>query len=466
MKTTSITRRALATVLIAELLCAIAFSCAALLHERHIRFRAFDVMLQGRSDSLLGAIQDAEDPQDNVAIDPTELSLPAGDVFAVYNQGGRLLGASPNAPALLIERGRDGLTDRAAAGREYRVLQREGLRIIDREESGGAGLRRPVTIVYGARTNHIWHEIFEAAGYSAIVSVTLLCATAALLFVQLRKILQPLGALAIAAEGVSTSSMHFEPPTEALQLRELQPLALALSTTMTRLREAFELQHRFVGDAAHELKTAVAVVRSTVQLLTLKPRSQAEYQEGLLRTLNDNSRVEELVSRMLMLAHLEERAADRVETVDLAKISQSVLTALQSFSEIHGVLLESTLHSDVIVRLAGDRGRVLVSNLVVNAVQHSRRGSTVHVGVQRAATSLGAAAVLTVQETGTGISEDALGHVFERFYREDISRSRATGGAGLGLAICHAIVEAADGTIDLQSKRGEGTRVTVSFSLG
>ena len=465
MKTTSITRQSLSTVLIAELLCAFAFSCVAVLHEHQIRFRAFDIMLQGRSDSLLGAIQDAEDPEDNVAIDPTELNLPTGDIFAVYNQGGRLLGTSSNAPAQLIERGREGFTSRDFEGHGYRVLQRDGLRIIDREESGGVGLRRPVTIVYGARTNRIWREVFEAATYSVIVSFVLLCVTAALLFVQLRRILQPLETLAIAAEGVSTSSISFEPPTEALHLRELQPLASALSATMTRLREAFDSQHRFIGDATHELKTAVAVVRSTIQLLTLKPRSEADYREGLLRILDDNSRVEELVSRMLMLARLEERAADPVVTVNLAEVAGLVLAGLQSLAEIHGVLLESALHPDVPVRLASDRGRVLVSNLVVNAVQHSQRGSTVRLSVQRDATIRGRTAILTVQDTGTGISDDALPHVFKRFYREDISRSRETGGAGLGLAICHAIVEAAGGEIKLQSRPGEGTKVTVFFSL-
>ncbi len=466
MKNVSITRQALATVFIAELLCAVAFSCVAVLHERHIRFRAFDVMLQGRSDSLLGAIQDAEDPDDNVAVDATELSLPAGDVFAVYNKGGRLLGTSPNAPVPLIARSERGFTNREFNGHGYRMLQREALRIIDREETGGAGLRRPVTIVYGARTSQVWHEIFEAAEFSAAVSAILLCLTAALLFVRLRRILKPLTALAFAAGEVSTSSMYFEAPAEALHLRELQPLAGALSATMTRLREAFESQHRFIGDATHELKTAVAVVRSTIQLLTLKPRSQAEYHEGLLRTLQDNSRVEELVSRMLMLARLEERAADSVDIVNLDEVAQSVITGLQSFAEVQGVLLQQTLRANVPVRLARERARVLVSNLAVNAIQHSRRGSTVHIEVRSDKTSRGIEAVLTVQDAGAGISSQALPHVFERFYREDVSRSRGTGGAGLGLAICHAIVEAADGAIDLQSRPGEGTKVTVFFSLG
>ncbi len=462
MKTSSLTRQALATVLIAEMVCAAAFSCAAVLHEWHTRVRAFDIMLQGRSDSLLGAVQDAEDPEDNVAIDPTELSLPAADVFAVYNQGGRLLGASPNAPAQLIERGRDGFVNREYGGKGYRCFQREALRIIDREESGGAGLRRPVTIVYDARTNHIWHEVFEAAGFSAAVSLALLCITTALLLIGLRKIFQPLDALAIAAGGISTSSLVFEPPPEALRLRELEPLARALSATMARLREAFDAQHRFVGDATHELKTAVAVVRSTVQLLTLRPRSPEEYRDGLRRVLEDNSRVEELVSRMLMLARFEEPAEATAEAVDLSESARAVLAELESFAESHGVVLQAALTAHAPVRLEREKSQTLLANLVVNAVQHSSAGSSVRIGLRLEGLSP-RTAVLTVEDCGAGISPEALPHIFERFYREDTSRSRETGGAGLGLSICHAVVQSAGGAIKVESALGQGTRVTVSF---
>src|SRR5579875_3589080 len=104
MKNRSLARRAVATVIVVELLCAIAFAGTALWHERRTRLRAFDVMLQGRSDSLLGAVQDAEDPEDNVTIDPVELKVPAEDVYAVYNKGGRLVGTSPQAPEAVIAR--------------------------------------------------------------------------------------------------------------------------------------------------------------------------------------------------------------------------------------------------------------------------------------------------------------------------------------------------------------------------
>ena len=460
MKGTSLIQRVLLTVLCAELLCAVAFACVALVHEHHTRFRAFDVALQGRSDSLLGAVQDAEDPADNVFVDPVELSVPPNDVYAVYNEDGRLLGTSPHAPRVLIEKGQDGFSDRVAEGKTFRVLQRQALRIIDREESGGVGLRRPVTILYGTRTKHIWLEIVEAAGFYALVSLLLLCVTTAILFVLLRKVLAPINALAMAAGGISASSLQFEPPAEAMRIRELQPLVGALLAAMSRLREAFDKQHRFIGDATHELKTAIAVVRSTIQVLTLKERSTSEYHAGLARLLNDNSRVEELVSRMLLLARFEERATDTSVVVDLSEVIEAGVESLRSFAEAHGVSLVTAIAPNLRVRLTEERVEVLLSNLVVNAVQHSPIGGVVHVELQ-AAEIQQARVILTVKDNGTGIPQDAQPHLFERFYRADSSRSRNTGGVGLGLAICHAIVETADGTIKVESEPGEGTTVLV-----
>ena len=98
MKRSSLTRQLIGGVLLAELICAAVFSFVAVGHEMHGRRRAFDVMLRGRADSLLGAVQDAEDPDDNVVVDPTELVLPEQDVYAVLNPAGRVLGQSPVAP--------------------------------------------------------------------------------------------------------------------------------------------------------------------------------------------------------------------------------------------------------------------------------------------------------------------------------------------------------------------------------
>src|SRR3974390_214782 len=104
MKSNSLIRRAISAVLLMELLCAAAFVWTALWHERRIRLRALDVALEGRADSVIGAVQDAEDPEDTVKVDPAEFSPPSTDVYAVFSEAGQLVGASSNPPAEVISR--------------------------------------------------------------------------------------------------------------------------------------------------------------------------------------------------------------------------------------------------------------------------------------------------------------------------------------------------------------------------
>lgn len=460
----SLARRAITVVLVTELVCALAFSLTSLWHEGRTRVRAFDVMLQGRSDSLLGAIQDAEDPEDNVTIDPTELKLPAQDVYAVYNQGGRLLGTSPNAPAALTIRHGDGLRSVEAGGKRYRVRESEGLRIIDREETEGRGLRRPVTIVYASPTHHMWSEIVDAAGFYIGVSAALMCVTALILIFALRKLLSPLNELAIEAGTVEAHSADFDPPQSALRIMELRPLAEALSGTIRKLQQALHMQHRFLSDAAHELKTAVAIERSTIQLLTLRPRTPEEYSEGLSRVLQDNERLEQLVGRMLTLSRFEEQRVNSSDSVDLGQSAHKMAESVRHWIEARQVTLVLDLEENVKVALSEEAAETLISNLLMNAVQHSSTGSEVRLSV-RIASHSEKRATLQIADSGNGIATESLPHVFERFYREDRSRSRETGGAGLGLAICKSIVEGAGGEIDVDSAPGQGTTATATLKL-
>jgi signal transduction histidine kinase len=457
LKTRSVVRQTIAVILLAELFCVAAFTGTALVHEWQVRLRALDITLQGRSDSLLGAIQDAEDPDDNVTIDPHELFIPATDTYAVYNQGGRLLGASKDAPDELIKRNGDGYSTREVQRGSYRVLEREGMRIIDRPENDGVGLQRPVTILYAMRDDGLWREVLKGASFYIGLSAALILLSGTLMVILLRRAMRPLQELASAASAVSVRTLEFIPPDSALQLRELQPLATTLSATIERLRNSFDQQHRFVGDAAHELKTAIAVTRSSIQLMMLRPRAAPEYVEGLDALLQDNIREGDLVTRMLTLARVEERQNMVPGPIDIALIAEDAVRLLKNFAETHDVGLRAEIESPVMVRIAADALRVLVSNLVVNAVQYSPPGSSVEVGTMLR----GDSAVLLVRDHGAGIAAEALPHVFERFYREDSSRSRATGGAGLGLAICKSIVEGAGGTIGIESVLGGGTTITV-----
>lgn len=461
MKSYSIAHRLIATILLLELLAALSISGAAMLYERHVRFRSFDVMLRGRADSLLGAVQDADDAQDNVMLDGTEANLPAEDIYQVQDASGRILGHSPNwtGPDPSMPASKNGKFFRVSvAGKRYRALRIEGLRVVDPGDKGG-GIKRRVSIFYGSPIGRVWGEIWEAVRFYAITSLCLLAVSGLLIFWLLNRGLAPLRQLAAEAAGVSVDSWNFAPPERARMIKELAPLTVAMETVLTRLEHSFMQQRRFVGDAAHELKTAVAVLKSSLQLLTLKQRTAPEYERGIERCQLDCDRMEETVAKMLTLARVEANSGPVSVATDLTQILRQSAQQFESMAELKHLKILVLAEGPVMVEGEPEQLQLLCGNLLLNALQHSPAGSAIRAVVQQD----GASAVMAIEDDGEGIAAQDLPHVFERFYRGDPSRSRNTGGTGLGLAICKAIASRWQGTIDITSDLGVGTKVMVRF---
>ena len=455
MKPYSITHRLITTVLLVELVAAVSISGAAMLYERHVRFRSFDIMLRGRADSLLGAVQDAEDTADNVMLDGTEASLPQEDIYQVEDAGGRVLGHSQNWTGMPASP--TGKFFRfSAGGKHYRALRIEGLRVVDPGDKGG-GIPRRVTIFYGAPTERVWSEIWEAVAFYAATSLGLLAISGMLIFLLLNRGLAPLRELASEAAGVSVESWNFIPPERARMIRELAPLTAALETVLAGLERSFMRQRQFVGDAAHELKTAVAVLKSSLQLLTLKQRTALEYERGLERCQLDCERVEETVAKMLTLARAETNTTPSSAVADLDQCLRQAAQQFESIAELKRQQIFVMGDGPVMVEAEPEQLQLLCGNLLLNALQHSPAGFPVRAWV----TQDGTRAELAIEDDGEGIAPQDLPHVFDRFYRGDPSRSRKTGGTGLGLAICKAIASRWHGTIEITSDLGIGTRALV-----
>jgi signal transduction histidine kinase len=275
--------------------------------------------------------------------------------------------------------------------------------------------------------------------------------------------LAPLRDLAAAASVVSVDSWEFAPSEGARAIRELAPLTGALETVLHGLKRSFQQQHQFVSDAAHELKTAVAVAKSSVQLLTMRHRTAVEYEAGLERCQADCERMEEIVAKMLTLARVESQEESK-PTAHATRLLDCVYAAGEQLATVaQGKGMRLTLSGDdtAVVDMAAEQLQLLCSNLILNALQHSVDGSEV-----RAVVQIGRHSVeLRVEDDGSGIEPEMLPHVFDRFYRSDPSRSRKTGGTGLGLAICKAIATRARGNIEIASDLGQGTVVTVHFPV-
>lgn len=457
----SITWRLIAAVLAVEFAAAVLVIVLSWGYERHAHFRAFDVMLHGRADSVLGAVQDAEDAADNVMLDKADLHVPPDDLYEVYDERGRLLGRSPNWQGLgegFSTTAKDGFVRKVVNGRHYRLLREHGSRIVDPGEPGGGTLRH-VEVLYGVPTEHVWNAIWHSVSVYAVGSLLLLLVTGPLVAWVLHRGLAPLRELAALAGNVTAHAWEFEPPETARSTRELAPLTHALESVLQRLELAFVQQRTFVSDAAHELKTAVAVVKSSLQLLGLRPRTAAEYQAGLDRCLADTGRIEDLVAKMLTLARVENASATAAApaSCDAVQCLEETMREMETVAALRQVRVDKTAPESASVPLTAEDCQLVVSNLLLNALQHSPAGSQVQLNLS----VMSDAVELRVADHGEGIDPAQQPRVFDRFFRGDPSRSRATGGAGLGLAICRAVVEKAGGSIALASTPGQGTIVTV-----
>jgi len=471
----SIAFRLIVAVLTVELVSSILVIALSYGYERHMHFRVFDVMLHGRADSVLGAVQDADDPGDNVMLDQADLHLPDEDVYEVWDASGHLLGRSKNwqgeGPGVPTQPWGD-ISKLTIDGEHYRVLRIQGSRTVDPGEHGGGKVRQ-VTILYGAPTYHVWHSIRGAVEFYSAGSLVLLLVTGPLIAWLLHRGLLPLRQLAALASQVSVDSWQFSPPASARTTPELAPLTHALESVLQRLEQSFLQQRAFVSDAAHELKTAVAVIKSSLQLLNMKPRSAPEYKAGLERCLADSQRLEALVADMLALARAESAAhTDGPQpTADVTACIRQVIVQLETVASLRNVQVGfADPPNAVSVPLAATDCTHLLCNLLLNALQHSPPESSVEISLVVESVHPAPRATITIQDHGDGIPPEALPHVFDRFYRGDPSRTRNTGGTGLGLAIAKALANKAGGGITIASNANldlpdHGTTVTVSLPI-
>lgn len=349
------------------------------------------------------------------------------------------------------------------AGVEYRALCRSEVPILDREE-GQADRPSTLNVVYAASTVEMDNQVKSAGISIAVVSLILLGGTVGLALWGIRRGLLPLQELAQQASRVSAQNWAFHPSQQADQIAELRPLNEAMATMLDRLQKSFIQQREFLGNAAHELKTPVAILKSTLQSLLQKPRTTAEYEQRLGEALEDMERLEKLLHWMLRLARAEQWAHGTLHrnlgAIEIAPTCEEAIDALRGLAQERHALIQ--FQSDAAIRCNADPEdlELVWINLLENALRYSPEGTTVNVSVR--GNGNGRAQVV-VEDHGTGIPEEELAQVFERFHRGDPSRNRETGGFGLGLAIAKALVEAYGGTIRASSVVGKGTQMTVEL---
>lgn len=245
--------------------------------------------------------------------------------------------------------------------------------------------------------------------------------------------------------------------------RRAKQSAVVASASETAARASEARMRRFVADAGHELRTPLTSIRGFSELLQRQIISEPEAIVGTVGRIQAAAvRMTTLVEDLLLLARLDQRRPLRHDPVDLLDLVADVVTEFRITTPGHSVELAVNVDTAPAV-VSGDeiRLRQVVSNLLTNAGMHTPCGTRVTVAVDTTETT----AVISVQDDGPGLAPDDADRVFERFYRVDPSRTRASGGTGLGLAIVASLVEAHGGAAEVISVDGEGARFVVRLPL-
>jgi two-component system, OmpR family, heavy metal sensor histidine kinase CusS len=244
---------------------------------------------------------------------------------------------------------------------------------------------------------------------------------------------------------------------------ELQRLSETWNDMLARLESAVKRLSQFTADASHELRTPIALIRTTAELTLRRERSPETYREALSEIVAESERTSRLVEDLLLLARADAGLpALPLENLELTPLVRDICQQGQVLAEARQLQISTDLPEEPVFVQANDPAlRRLLLLLVDNAVKYTPAGGriTVSVGQDRAG------ATLAVRDTGIGIPDSALPHVFERFYRADESRNRDAGGAGLGLSIAKWIAERHHASLEAESVLGQGSTFRIRFPL-
>ena len=222
-----------------------------------------------------------------------------------------------------------------------------------------------------------------------------------------------------------------------------------------------EKRHRFVSDASHELKTPLASIKLLSDSILQNEMDMQTVREFVNDIGNEADRLNRMSSKLLSLSKIESQSDGDCEIVNISPTLERVVKMLSTLAKKENIAIHTNIITDSPILVFEDDLYQILFNLVENAIKYNIAGGRVTVTVTREAEN----AVLRVSDTGVGIPEDSLKHLFERFYRVDKARSRKSGGSGLGLAIVRNMVERNTGSIGVESALGAGSTFTVTFPV-
>ncbi len=271
-----------------------------------------------------------------------------------------------------------------------------------------------------------------------------------------RRSLAPLAKITASAKDINVSNLD-----KRLHLRntgdELDELAGAFNDVFARLQKSYQKIVQFTADASHELRLPITTIRGEAEVVLERERSIEEYKEVLASIIEEFERLSKMINSLLILSRADS-GHERLEfqEIELGRLIKQVYEFFRVVAESKGIDLRIKGSA---VCITGDKTNLerLFSNLIDNAIKYTLSGGQVEIKIESNASF----AIVSIKDTGIGISQNELTKIFDRFYRVDKSRARVLGSIGLGLSICQSIVEIHHGEIKVESWVGSGSTFTV-----
>ena len=303
---------------------------------------------------------------------------------------------------------------------------------------------------------------------SLLITVVVALIGGAVTFFVSGRALKPLKEFSETVEKVQAQNLA-DYTIEENRIAELDRLRTSYNKMLLRLSESFETQRQFTGNAAHELRTPLALIQAQLDLYhtTEHPESTAVAEETIQMVTEQNERLSKLVRTLLDMSELQ--TVSRNDRIELHSLIEEVLTDLEPLAQEKKVeLIQKSqgagAKADEELFLTGSDILIyrMLYNLVENAIKYNRENGSVTVSAIKEKNKV----ILKVSDTGNGIDEAFREQIFEPFFRVDKSRSRELGGVGLGLAMVREVVRVHDGTIEVYTNKHSGTTFEVKMGIG
>ena len=284
-------------------------------------------------------------------------------------------------------------------------------------------------------------------------------ATALLGWALAGRAIRPLNLVAATAQEITGSNLSLSIPRRNAN-DELDNLIDSFNRMTARLSQSFDQMRQFSTDVSHELRTPLTAIRGQLEVALFTAEKPEQFRDAMVNALEDVEKLSSIVRALLLLSQAESGQLTLQKTpLDLGEVVADVVDQFQIPAEEKSVSLTATLEPGWVTKADRTQVERMISNLLSNAVKYTPKGGKVHVRVGR---DLEEGWIrLEVEDNGVGIPAENLPHIFDRFYRVRNAQTNYTQGLGLGLSFVAWIVSAHDGTIHVESKPGEGSRIVV-----